>query len=247
MSTCRLRAHVDRHFDGNISARDERAMREHLPGCDSCRWYYGRHLVLSRLDPRALTGEDRVARGLGLGRPRTPRVLPFTAAVAVAATVALIAHQRSPTAGFEARGKVAPTPASRIVVYDVPPNGAPSRASESIGPRDALAFAYENGAGKKRLMVFGADEHGHVYWFYPAYEREDEDPRAIPIEADARRHDLPDAVSHSFDGARLSVRALFLDAPASVRQIEALLQRHPTGPLPLAGAIESDVSFTIVP
>ncbi|MDP9151215.1 MAG: hypothetical protein M3O36_14905 [Myxococcota bacterium] len=248
MNPCRLRADVDRHFAGKLSPRGERAMREHLPTCASCNRHYGRHLMLSSLDPTALPSEERIARGLGLWRWQLTRV-PVLAApiVLAAAAIVLFVHTRSPTAAFQARGEVKEPPASRIVVYEVPPEGKPSLARESLGSRDALAFAYENGGGKKRLMVFGVDEHGHVYWFYPSYAREDEDPQAIPIAADARRHELPDAVSHRFDGARLSVRAVFLDAPVSVHKIEALLESHPAGPLPLEGAIENDTSFRIVP
>jgi hypothetical protein len=248
VSPCRLQAHVDRHFEGTIAPADERVMREHLSGCPACRTHYERHLVLSQLDPAALPAEERMARGLGIGRRRRARVLPFVAAsVAAAAAVALFLRGSSPTDGFEARGNVVLPPPSRIYVYDVPPGGAPALAGPSVSAHDELAFAYENGAGRSRLMVFGVDEHGDVYWFYPAYTSDREDPVAIPIETDSRRHDLPDAVRHHFDGGHLSVRALFLDAPVSVHQVEALLATHPTGPLPLSGVSESSTSLTIAP
>jgi hypothetical protein len=252
---CTWRPHIDRHFEGEISPREERALREHLPACEACRSYYDRRLVLSRLDPTSLSSEERIARGLGLGsavgrnlwRPRWPRLLPLGAPlVAAAAAVLIFVHGKSRSGGIESRGNLLPVPESRVFVYDVPPDATPSLAVDSVGARDELAFAYENGAGKSRLLVFGVDEHRHVYWFYPAYESPAQDPVAIPIETDPRRHELPFAVRHSFDGARLSVRALFLDAPVPVRQIEALLESHPTGPLPLPGVIESSTSFTIV-
>jgi Putative zinc-finger len=248
VTPCTLRPHIDHHFEGTLSPRDERVMREHLPTCDACRDYYQRHLVLARLDPEALPAEERIARGLGLGRRSTlARVvsLPFAAAfIAAAAAVALYVHERP--SGFEARGNLLHQEASRVFVYDVPPDATPALAVDSIGARDELAFAYENGGGKSRLMVFGVDEHNHVYWFYPAYENPAEDPVAIPIEKDSRRHELPDAVRHHFDGTQLSVRALFLDTPVPVHQVEALLGSHPTGPLPLQGVIESSTSLTIV-
>jgi hypothetical protein len=256
VTPCMLRAHIDRHFDGTLSPEGERVMREHLPTCDACRKYYERHLLLARLDPSALSGEERIARGLGLGRRASwTRGLPLaTAVIAAAAVIVLFVHRSSPSSpslspsrpDFEARGNVLEAPLSRVFVYDVPPDAAPSLAVDSVGASDELAFAYENGGGKSRLMVFGVDEHNHVYWFYPAYQHPDENPVAIPIENDSRRHELPDAVRHHFDGVHLSVRALFLDAPLPVRQVEALLESHPTGPLPLQGVIESSTSLTIV-
>jgi hypothetical protein len=257
VTACTLRAHIDRHFEGTLSPRDERAMREHLPTCDACRSYYERHLVLSQLDPTALSAEERIARGLGLGRRpwalrlttlrHSPRRAVVTAGiVAAAAAIMLFVHKSPPSYDFEARGNVVQPPLSRVFVYDVPPDVPPSLAVDSVGARDELAFAYENGAGKSRLMVFGVDEHNHVYWFYPAYQRQNEDPVAIPIETDSRRHELPDAVRHQFDGNHLSIHALFLDAPVPVHQVEALLESHPTGPLPLQGVIESSTSLTIV-
>jgi hypothetical protein len=247
VTPCTLRAHIDRHFEGNLSPQDERVMREHLPVCDACRKYYDRRLLLARLDPTALPGEERLARGLGLGKPRTPGVLPFAAAIVAAAAAGLLfVPGRSPKPDFEARGNVIEPAVSRVFVYDVPPDASPSLAVDSVGARDELAFAYENGGNKGRLMVFGVDEHKHVYWFYPAYQRPDEDPVAIPIETDSRRHELPDAVRHHFDGSHLTIHALFLDAPVAVRQVETLLESHPTGPIPLPGVIESSTSLTIV-
>jgi hypothetical protein len=248
VTPCTLRAHIDRHFEGTLSPKDEHALFEHLPSCEGCREYYDRHLLLARLDPEALSGEARLARGLGigLGRPRSVRWLAFAPLVAAAAAILLFVHGRTAAPDFKARGNVVEAPPSRVFVYDVPPDASPSLAVDSVGARDELAFAYENGANKSRLMVFGVDEHNHVYWFYPAYQRPDEDPVAIPIEADSRRHELPDAVRHHFDGSHLTIHALFLDAPVAVRQVEALLESHPTGPLPLPGVLESSTSLTIV-
>jgi MFS family permease len=62
----RVRELVERHFAGTILPVEERSLRPHLPGCDPCRDYYERHLVLARLDPEALSAQERLARGLGL-------------------------------------------------------------------------------------------------------------------------------------------------------------------------------------
>jgi hypothetical protein len=112
---------------------------------------------------------------------------------------------------------------------------------------DELAFAYENANAKRRLLVFGIDELGHVYWFHPAWTHESDDPVAIPIETDGGRHEIPEAIRHRFDGTHLEIRSVFVDDPVSVHQVEALLQKNPHGPLPIPGAVETSLALTVVP
>jgi hypothetical protein len=250
MNGCTMRTHVDRHFAGTIAPDAERAMREHMPTCDACRDRYRRHLLVARLDPEALPTEERIARGLGL---RTaPKVIAMrlglvTAAAAAAAMVLLRLHPGA-TDGFSSRGRVvAPARVSRVFAYEVRRGLPPAPAGEVLESGAELAFAYENGAAKRRLAVFGIDEHGHVYWYHPAWTRETEDPVAIPIEMDDRRHELPEAVLQRVDGGRLEIRSVFVDDPVSVRQIEALLRDNPHGPLPLPGAVETSLTLSVLP
>ncbi len=250
MSTCAKRVLVDRHFAGTVSTQDERSLRAHLLECDACRVHYGRHHLLSQLDPTARKPEERLGRGLGLSGGRRGQVLSFSlSALALAACLLLWARPPSATDGFTARGGAAPEPASRVLVYQATERRAPARAGSAIGAHDELAFAYENGAGKARLMIFGTDEHAHVYWFYPAWTRPEDDPVGVPIAKDSARHELPEAITQDLDGRELLVHALFLDGATSVRDVEALLRAHPSnpGPLPIAGAIESTTSFIVRP
>lgn len=246
MSICPGRVHVDRHFAGTISTRDERSLRPHLLECDSCRAYYGRSHLLSQLDPTALRPEERLGRGLGLSRPG--HVLPYVvSALALAACLLLWARPHSATDGFAARGGAAAPPASRVLVFQASERQTPARAGSSIGAHDELAFAYENGAAKARLMIFGVDEHAHVYWFYPAWTRVEDNPVAVPIATDGARHELPEAITQDLDGKQLLVHALFVDGATSVADVEGLLRTHPSGPLPIAGGIESTTSFIVRP
>jgi hypothetical protein len=250
MNGCTMHTHIERHFAGTIAPEAERAMRRHLATCDACRELYRRRLLLASLDPEALPAEERIARGLGL---RTaPRVLAMrlglaTAAAAAAAIVLLRVHPGA-REGFSSRGHVvALAPVSRVFAYDVRRGLPPLPAGEVLQNGDELAFAYENGAAKRRLAVFGVDEHGHVYWFHPAWTRETDDPVAIPIERDDERHELPEAVLQRFDGRRLEIRGVFVDDPVSVRKFEALLRDNPHGPLPLPGAVQTSFSLSVVP
>jgi hypothetical protein len=249
MNGCTMWTHVDRHFAGTIAPEDERAMREHMPACDACRDRYRRHLLLARLDPQALPAAERIARGLGLRTARrvTATRLGVVMAAAAAAMVVLRLHPGGADR-FEARGHLtAPAPVSRVFAYDVRRGAPPVPAGDVLQNGDELAFAYENGAAKRRLAVFGVDEHGHVYWFHPAWTRETDDPVAVPIEMDDQRHELPEAVLQRFDGAHLEIRGVFVDEPVSVRQIESLLRDHPHGPLPLPGAVETSLTMAVSP
>jgi hypothetical protein len=250
MNACTMRTHVDRHFAGTISPDAERAMREHLPTCDVCRDRYRRQLLLARLDPHPLPAEERIARGLGL-RSTGGAAMPLgglTLLAAAAAVLVAVHVQPHATGGFASRGQVgAPAPVSRVLAFEVRPGMPAVPAGGVLRIGDELVFAYENGAAKRRLAIFGVDEHGHVYWFHPAWTRESDDPVAVPIETDDRRHELPEAVLHRFDGRHLEIRSVFVDEPVSVRQIEGLLRDHPHDRLGLPGAVESSLVLTVLP
>lgn len=251
MSGCTERETIDRHFEGTISPARERAMREHLPTCAACTAYYERWLLLGRLDPSGLSPQARIGRGLGLGRRSrvvvSLRVAAVATIVSAAAALLLRVHAGTDAIGFTARGGTPRTVVSRVFVYDVAPGKPAVPAAISIARGDELAFAYENGAAKERLMIFGVDEHRHVYWFYPAWTREADDPVAIPIARDAVRHELPEAVRHGFDGSRLEIRSLFVDEPITVTRVERLLRENPEGPLPIPSAVETPASFVLEP
>ena len=69
-------------------------------------------------------------------------------------------------------------------------------------------------------MIFGIDEHRHVYWFYPSWTDAQSDPPAVAAPASMVLRELPDAVTQKLDGNLLQVEALFLDAPLTVKQVE---------------------------
>jgi hypothetical protein len=252
MSVCIERAFIGRHFEGTLAPRDERAMREHLKTCGDCRRFYERHLLLARLDPEALSPEDRIGRGLGIRKARSRWVTwaaaSTTTVAAAAAALVFLAHGTR-DAGFTARGAGLSTTASesQVFVYDVRGRPRALLSGDTIGRGDELALAYENGAGKKRLMVFAVDEHRHVYWFYPAWQSERDDPAAVTIASDATRHELPDAVRHTFDGGKVDLHALFLDTPTTVKQVEALVAQQADLPSSLPGTVECTTALAIAP
>jgi hypothetical protein len=239
--TCRHQRLVDRHFGRGLGRRRERALREHLPACAACRSRYERQLLLAELDPRRPDAQVRLGRALGIHRPAI-RARAWGPGLAVAAAVAIglvwwAARPRLPeTATFAARG--AGDGASRVAIYRVRPGAPPAIVEDAIDAADELAFAYENPAGWRYLMIFGVDEHRHVYWYHPAWLDPSDDPGAIPVEGSPVRRELPEAIRHALDGDRLRVYAVFSAAPPTVREIEAAVMAAPplAGSLPVTGA-----------
>ncbi|HET6148218.1 MAG TPA: hypothetical protein VFH68_11860 [Polyangia bacterium] len=265
-----VRDAIAAHFAGAVAPAGEREMRAHLPLCDACHAHYEQHLLLSTLDPAGLPREVRLARGLGLRPERVPRrfgVAWLGLCGAAVAALAIVysggglpgrgggAGSAATTAGsgvVTSRGGPASVAAARspeVQIYRFA-HGARRRGAERAGdvvhPGDELAFAYRNPAGKGRLLVFAVDEHGHIYWYHPAWSNAAQNPTAVQISAEPGLHELPAAVLHKFDGERIMVHALFTDRELSVRQIESAVAEAAarddgagaTAPLALPGATD---------
>jgi hypothetical protein len=225
---CAEQKRVDAHFEGTLAPSDEHAMREHLPECAVCNKRYERFLLLEQIDPSAALGaEERIGRGLGLGQraPTWARWAAPVAALSMAAAVLLFLGLRGTTpsdAGFTARGGGDPL-GSSVVVYRATHGAKPSPAGDSVGARDELAFAYDNVSAKRYLVIFGIDEHRHVFWYHPGWSNPSDDPTSIAIEMTPGVHHLHEAIAHDLDGRELEIHALFTDAPLSVKTIERLV------------------------
>lgn len=210
---------VDRHFAMRIRPSQEKDLRKHLIGCQACTARYERHLALASLDPRAADAKRRLAVGLGLQGRRAPRAVPVLAAAAACALVAGLLLLR-PWSGGGARYAARGSAGSRLFIYRVPDGAAPAPVADRIARSDELAFAYENRARRRHLLVFGVDEHRHVYWYHPAWDDAAADPVAVAISTAAGIHELPEAIGHAYDGSELMLYALFTDEALSVRTIE---------------------------
>jgi hypothetical protein len=247
MTPCSQSKLVDRHFAGTITPEQERTMRTHLPECAGCQHRYERRLLLARLDPRALGAEDRMARGLGVAPPpRRPFGWVFLSTASFATAALLVLFFVVPHAPGEFRARGGPGATSALLVYRLQGDHTPALVTTEIGASDELAFAYRNPGGKRHLAVFGVDEHGHVYWFHPAWTEAKEDPVAIAIEPGPGTHELPAAISQPFDGAVLHLYAAFTNEPLHVRQIEATLDAaHPERTPSLPGAALESMTLQV--
>jgi hypothetical protein len=230
-------------------------MRLHLPHCVSCRRYYEKHLVLASLDPRAPSAERRLGQGLGLATAESaPRARAWALAAAAAAVAVVFSLGRPsstpavsapPSGSFAARGDLGP-PVPELFVYRLQPDEklAPDA---TVHRGEDLAFAYANPSAYGRLLVFGVDEHKHVYWYYPAWSNAADDPRAVSIASGAPDlRELPEAIRHDLDGDRLVLYAEFSNDDVDVRAVEERVAAAPPGaPLALPGAYEQRTSLTL--
>ncbi len=215
----RQRRTIDAHFAARGEPAAVSSMFAHVPDCAECRRYYERHLLLAELDPRAPSAETRQAASLGLRAAPRRRWQWMAAGTLAAATACLLLLLPARQDEFAARGGAA---TNSLIVYRVRGQSAPERlkAGARISRHDELSFAYTNPEKLEHLMVFATDEHGHVYWYYPAWKDAAADPTAITIQPTARAVDLGEAVAHDLDGRALTLQALFTHATPTVRAIE---------------------------
>ena len=238
-----IRAFIDDHFHGCIAPKRERRMREHLPECADCRGYYDRHLLLAAHDPSGLAAQERLGRALGFGRSRPHvRFVLAPALVACAALAIFVAprlHTSAESPSFVPRGSNDSAAGSELRIYRFRADRAPEVAGDSIRSDDELAFAYRNATGKPRLLIFGMDEHRHIYWYHPAWIEPAANPEAVPVAVDRDMHELSEAIAHRLDGKTLTIVAIFTDRAMTVREIEAAAVAAPdSGRLPLAGVVQ---------
>jgi hypothetical protein len=212
-------------------------LSERPPDGDALAAHAGRLLRTLRRPPRLddaasarlLRGVEAAARAA----PRRPRWPLMLSAAVAAGVVALVAFpRRPPDSSFHPRGRgqAALAPAvtgAQLLMYRLGAGGRPEPLGDRIRRDDELAFAYRNDGQARRLMVFARDEHGHLYWYHPAWTDPAQNPEAIPLAADPGPHELPAAISQPLDGRRLEICWLFASSGQAlhVREVEGALAR----------------------
>ena len=253
---CAQRAAVDRHFARRLSLPQERTLRAHLSGCATCHRHYQRRLALERLQPgHEAAAQARLATALGLQR----RALPAGSVAAAVTLTALLtlgvladwrAQQERPASlegAFAARGSALQDPGV-LRAYRIRAGHPPAPLEGELAAADELAFGYLNPASRPWLLVYGADEHGHVYWFHPRWDEPAADPAALPARSGPALHELPEAISHALDGQRLTVHGVLSEQRLTVRQVEALRQGLARdAPLPLQDAEQTALDVKVTP
>jgi hypothetical protein len=226
--SCEMRSLVERHFEGKVRPEEEKELRSHLSSCSSCRMHYENLMLRSKIDPKSMDAQSRIAIGLGI-LPRRKSVVGPVLALSAALAAALLLIVFLPGTprqgeGFAARGHDGNQ--ANLLIYRFQQGKTPTLVVDEITRSDELAFAYENHTGKKRLLVFGIDEDKNIYWYHPAWTWESDNPVAVSIQSGDAIHELPEAVTHQIQGRSLRIYAIFTDEPISVRQMEEMLRNR---------------------
>lgn len=144
-------------------------------------------------------------------------------------------------------GRPGPGTATLLDLPDSPRRSAIA-GDQTLSERNELAFAYSNPTGLPYLMIFGVDEHRHVYWFHPGWARGTPPPAAVRAAPGVGPHELADAVHHDFDGRSLAVYLVSSRQPLDAQFIEDAIRRAPDLNAPQVfgpGAIWSRRSFVV--
>jgi hypothetical protein len=128
-------------------------------------------------------------------------------------------------------------------------------AEAEIHADDFLAFAYSNQRKEdelKFLTVFAVDQDRQLYWYYPAFEEEGQNPCSIPIEITSGYTGLKDSIQHKLKPGELFIYALFSKKEICVGEIESLFKSQeksvaPGAELGWPEVAEQILKFKVVP
>ena len=135
------------------------------------------------------------------------------------------------TAGFRAKSaKKHVDNRSRWIalnVFRLSGNEAAEQVASTLHAKDGLLFSYTNLGPKpfSRLMVFAVDHARRVYWYYPAYLDERDDPKGISIAKGVSRAGLREVIAHPYREGALTIFGLFSDGPLTVSAVEAAVRQ----------------------
>lgn len=184
-----------------------------------------------RLDPAADARLERRIAEVASG-PRTSQRRWFWLAVPAALAVTFFAVEyRQPPTGQEGRARgsrhatalTPATPLPQLLPFRIREGGGSEPLGNVIARHDELAFAYRTDGTDRRVLVFARDQNGRVYWYHPAWTSPSENPEAVPLSRQAGTHELPAAVSHSFQGNEVEICAVFTSEPLRAREAEQQL------------------------
>lgn len=154
--------------------------------------------------------------------PRSQRRRPLLFTLAAAALVVLVAGVGvlSADTGVREKGGIGGVTGFEAFVLR---DGSVSPLGRTMRRDDALSFGYRNlpGSRARALLLFGLDESGEVYWFAPTWMAGEAPPQAVPIGTSNDAVRFEHGVRHVLRPGRLTLRAVFLEAPVSVLDAEA--------------------------
>jgi hypothetical protein len=253
---CVSKKDVILYLEGQLSPEKTAALKEHFAHCNSCASLHEQLVSITQYIapdddefkmPQLAENVMTLVR-LGQGRPEKvfsgssfwstiwlQRLwMPIAACLLVAIIIPLwLIVDREPrpidSVEFVARGSTAEKLDSwvSIRVFRKTPSDY-QLIRDGLTVDDVLAFAYDNRSGTSLdfLMIFAVDQSGRIFWYYPAFLDESENPKSIKI-ADTIRTPkmLPDEVQHGYQPGLLRMFAVFSSEALDVKRIEEIVAR----------------------
>jgi hypothetical protein len=175
---------------------------------------------------------QRKVQELSSSAPR--RLRWMTIAMPAALALALFVTWRpagSTDPGIRARGArhvsgpSLPLGSNELVVFRVSPAGDSEPLGDTLHRRDELAFAYRTDGADLRLLVFGRDDRGRIYWYYPEWNDAADNPEAVALLKAPGVHELPAAIDQPLEQGRLEICSVFTQQKLRVREAEVAIER----------------------
>ena len=262
--TCPAFDEILQHLEQDLSVSRSKEIEDHLVLCSFCRKAVSDiRSVTSRIatEPGEFRSPEFVKRVVSkasaslndtpIARAWPRWVWPVLAMPLAAAAVSLIvlplrsSVPHDSDSSFSARGAASFDPNRWISLRVFHPGVTPGAYAEVEGTilrDDPLVFSVRNAAQSsyRFMMIFGIQDTGSVYWYYPAYNDAQQNPKSVPIEASAETKSLGEEIRHKLSPGWLRVVGLFSDRPLDVATIERLVERG----LSERGSV---VSFELLP
>jgi hypothetical protein len=168
-----------------------------------------------------------------LDRPSLPRPRAvgrnrlLAGVLATAACVVLSVAWLSRPEEFRPKGR-AGAPSDWAVVHPsvVTAGQLPAPLGARLHVHDSLLFAYGNAGAApfSHLLVFAVDSSNRVFWYYPAWTNEADDPEALAISRTEHLIELREQISHELQPGRLVLFTVFARRPVRVSEVERALR-----------------------
>jgi len=237
---------LSQYFEGELSPKRSNAILIHIKGCSRCRTLF-RFLEesLSPNDHQLLDlRQKRLAKMLfseeNLSQDPTKSIqcevsffyrirkpVFITAALLGLFGIGLQSMHWVNDSEFREKSNqlLKPEAQVRFSVFSRNQHGKLEKQAPIIRNNQALAFAYTNSGQNpyKHLLLFGVDENYIIYWYYPAFLNDQENPSAYPISSGVGI-ELKEEVSHHYEGRLLKIFGLFMKEPSlRVKAVEAFV------------------------
>lgn len=236
LSHIRARRWLVQQAGGLLPPPQQRKLFRHMEVCGECHALYSAQLWAEQCGPAGDHARrarlERSLFGQAEAKPvswiMSRRTWGLAGAASTCALLILVLVRLWPGDTFQDKG-LSQDELSRhvsISAYKRTAGGEFTPVRETIRSRDQLAFAYSNTSerGLDHLLLFGVDERGTIYWYYPAWTDPSRNPSALPIRR-GTGVELPEQVGHRYEGDQLRIFALFsAHGDLTVHTIEQTLQ-----------------------